>query len=95
MHGSHESPFWRASTLWNGSQLVGDILQHHANVDTIMWNEFKAHFHTHYVPRGTMKLKTKEFTDPKQGIMIVNEYLNSFVQLSRYALDNINTDEKK
>jgi hypothetical protein len=37
----------------------------HANIDSIMWNEFKAHFPTHYVPRGTMKLKKKEFTDLK------------------------------
>jgi hypothetical protein len=43
----------------------------HANVDTIMWNEFKAHFRTHYVPHGTMKLK-KEFTDLKQGSMTVS-----------------------
>jgi hypothetical protein len=42
-----------------------------------------------------MKLKKKEFTDLKQGSMIVNEYLNSFIQLSRYAPDDINTDEKK
>jgi hypothetical protein len=27
--------------------------------------------------------------------MTVNEYLNSFIQLSRYAPDDINTDEKK
>jgi hypothetical protein len=27
--------------------------------------------------------------------MTVNEYLNSFIQLSRYAPDEINTDEKK
>jgi hypothetical protein len=27
--------------------------------------------------------------------MIVNEYLNSFIQLSRYALDDISMDEKK
>jgi hypothetical protein len=67
----------------------------HVNVDTITWNEFKAHFHTHYVPRGTMKLKKKEFADLKQGGMIVNEYLNSFIQLSRYAPDDINMDEKK
>jgi hypothetical protein len=67
----------------------------HANTNTIMWNEFKAHFHTHYMPRGTMKLKKKEFTDLKQGSMTVNEYLNSFIQLTRYALDEINTDEKK
>jgi hypothetical protein len=67
----------------------------HVNVDTITWNEFKAHFRTHYVPCGTMKLKKKEFTDLKQGGMTVNEYLNSFIQLSRYAPDDINTDEKK
>jgi hypothetical protein len=29
----------------------------HENVDTITWNEFRAHFHTHYVPHGIMKLK--------------------------------------
>jgi hypothetical protein len=47
------------------------------------------------VPRGTMKLKRKEFADRKQGSMTVNEYLNSFIQLSTYALNGINTDEKK
>jgi hypothetical protein len=66
----------------------------HADVDSITWNEFKARFHNHYVPRDTMKLKKKEFTDLKQGGMTVNEYLNSFIQLSRYAPDDINTDEK-
>jgi hypothetical protein len=59
-----------------------------------MWNEFHARFCTHYVPRGTIKLK-KEFTDLKQGSMSMNEYLNSFIQLSRYSPDDINTDEKK
>jgi hypothetical protein len=47
------------------------------------------------MPRGTMKLKKKEFADLKQGIMSVNEYLNSFIQLSRYAPYDINMDEKK
>jgi hypothetical protein len=41
-----------------------------------------------------MKLK-KEFADLKQGSMTVNEYLHSFIQLSRYAPDDINSDEKK
>jgi hypothetical protein len=48
----------------------------HTNIDTITWNEVKAHFRTHYVPHGTMKLKKKEFTNQKQGSMTVNEYLN-------------------
>jgi hypothetical protein len=60
-----------------------------------MWNEFKDHFHTHHVPCGTMKLKKKEFADLKQGSMSMNEYLNPFIQLARYTLDNINMDEKK
>jgi hypothetical protein len=42
-----------------------------------------------------MKLKRKEFADLKQSGMTVNEYLNSFIHLSRYAPDDINTDEKK
>jgi hypothetical protein len=67
----------------------------HVYVDTITWNKFKARFCTHYVPHGIMKLKKNEFADLKQGGMTVNEYLNSFIQLSRYAPDNINTDEKK
>jgi hypothetical protein len=67
----------------------------HANVDTIIWNEFKARFCTHYVPRGTMKLKRMEFADLKHGAMTVNEYLNSFIELSRYAPDDINIDKKK
>jgi hypothetical protein len=47
------------------------------------------------VPRGTLKLKKKEFSDLNQGGVMVNEYLNLFIQLSRYATDDINTDEKK
>jgi hypothetical protein len=42
-----------------------------------------------------MKLKRKELADLKQGGMTVNEYLNSFIQLSRYAPDDVSTDEKK
>jgi hypothetical protein len=47
------------------------------------------------VPGGNLKLKKKEFSDLNQGSMMVNEYLNQFIQLSRYAIDDINTNEKK
>jgi hypothetical protein len=49
---------------------------------------------THHVPLGMMKLK-KEFEDLKQGSMSVSEYVTRFTQLSRYALDNVDTDKKK
>jgi hypothetical protein len=67
----------------------------HPNVGAITWNEFKARFRTHYVPPGTLKLKKKEFLDLQHGSMTVNEYLNRFTQLSRYAPDDVNIDEKK
>jgi hypothetical protein len=67
----------------------------HANIEAITWNEFKAHFRTHYMPRGALKLKKKEFSNLNQGSMMATEYLNQFIQLSRYATGNVNTDEKK
>jgi hypothetical protein len=66
----------------------------HLNVGSITWDEFKAWFRTHYVPHGSLKLK-KEFSELQHGNMTVDEYLNRFTQLSRYALDDVNTDEKK
>jgi hypothetical protein len=85
--------------LWHTSclqlQQIGGRLTTHANVEAITWNEFKARFRTHYVPRGTLKLKKKEFSELDQGNMMVNEYLNQFIQLSTYATDDVNIDEKK
>jgi hypothetical protein len=37
----------------------------------------------------------KEFEDLKQGSMSVSEYVTRFTQLSRYAPDNVDTNEKK
>jgi hypothetical protein len=42
-----------------------------------------------------MKLKKKELKDLKQDSMSVSEYVTRFTQLSRYAPDNVDTNEKK
>jgi hypothetical protein len=42
-----------------------------------------------------MKLKKKVFEDLKQGSMIVSEYVTCFTQLSHYAPNDVDTDEKK
>jgi hypothetical protein len=42
-----------------------------------------------------MKLKKKEFKDLEQGSLSMNEYVTRFTQLSHYAPDNMDTDEKK
>jgi hypothetical protein len=49
------------------------------------------------VPCSThnLKKKKKEFLYLNQKGMMVNEYLNQFIQLLRYAIDDINNDKKK
>jgi hypothetical protein len=47
------------------------------------------------IPSGVINLKQREFLALKQGNMSVNEYLDKFTQLSRYASDEVNTDPKR
>jgi hypothetical protein len=42
-----------------------------------------------------MKIKKKEFLSLKQGNMTVSEYRDKFIQLSRYALEEVADDERK
>jgi hypothetical protein len=42
-----------------------------------------------------MKIKKKEFLSLKQGNMLVSEYHDKFIQLSRYASDEDADDERK
>jgi hypothetical protein len=42
-----------------------------------------------------MKIKKKEFLSLKQGSMSVSEYRDRFIQLSRYAPDEVAEDDMK
>jgi hypothetical protein len=44
---------------------------------------------------GLMTLKKEEFLALKQGPMSVSEYRDKFLQLSRYAPEDVNTDAKR
>ncbi|KAK3136433.1 hypothetical protein QOZ80_5BG0434330 [Eleusine coracana subsp. coracana] len=66
-----------------------------ADVESITWIEFKDNFRSHYIPTGIKLLKRQEFQDLRQGDMSVSEYLNRFIQLSRYAPEDVNSDGKK
>jgi hypothetical protein len=67
---------------------------HHV-ADTITWAEFATQFRNYHIPTGLMKIKKKEFLSLKQGSMLVSEYLDRFIQLSRYAPDEVAEDERK
>jgi hypothetical protein len=92
----------REKVLLASHQLIGlaadwwdAYVEAHEEPDSINWNEFKAVFRSHHVPEGVMKLKKKEFQDLKQGSMTMSEYVTRFTQLSRYAPNDVDTDEKK
>jgi hypothetical protein len=42
-----------------------------------------------------MKIKKKKFLSLRQGGMSVSEYRDKFIQLSRYAPEEVDEDEKK
>jgi hypothetical protein len=67
----------------------------HATANTIIWTEFSTQFKNYHIPTGLMKIKKKEFLSLKQGNMSVSEYHDNFIQLSRYALDEVADDERK
>jgi hypothetical protein len=67
----------------------------HDAVDTITWAEFSTQFRNYHIPAGLMKINKKEFLSLKQGSMSVSEYRDKFIQLSRYASDEVAEDERK
>jgi hypothetical protein len=52
-------------------------------------------FQEHYVPEGVLQMKLEEFIRLKQGGDTVMQYLNKFIHLSQYAIDQVDTDLKK
>jgi hypothetical protein len=57
--------------------------------------EFTTQFRNYHILAGLMKIKKKEFLSMKQGNMFVSEYHDRFIQLLRYAPDEVADDERK
>ena len=62
---------------------------------SITWKEFKDKFRETHVPKSIMELKRREFENLRQNDMPVLRYVRDFSILSRYATDEVNTDEKQ
>jgi hypothetical protein len=67
----------------------------HDATNNITCAEFTTQFRNYHIPAGLMKIKKKEFLSLKQGNMSVSEYSDKFIQLSRYAPDEVADDERK
>jgi hypothetical protein len=94
--------FDREKVLYASGRLTGpaadwwdSYVASHDATDTITWAEFTTQFRNYHIPTGLMKIKKKEFLSLKQGNMSVSEYRDKFIQLSRYAPDEVADDERK
>jgi hypothetical protein len=92
----------REKVLYASGRLAGpaadwwdSYIAAHEAADTINWAEFTTQFRHYHIPAGLMKIKKKEFLSIKQGNMSVSEYHDRFIQLSRYAPDEVADDERK
>jgi hypothetical protein len=58
----------------------------------ITWHEFQAAFHTRYIPQAIMEHMKTQFRNLTQGNKTVEAYQREFLDLSRYAEEDITTD---
>jgi hypothetical protein len=61
----------------------------------VTWAEFKQPFREHYIPYGVLQMKLEEFVRLKQEGDSVMQYLAKFNHLSKYAIEQVDTDLKK
>jgi hypothetical protein len=59
------------------------------------WEEFKKKFREANVPESIMELKRREFDNLEQKDKSIMKYVKEFTLLSRYAFEEVNTDEKR
>jgi hypothetical protein len=83
---------WSLSVEGAAQSWWESFLATYADPNAITWEEFRDNFHWYHVPAGLMTVKKEEFMALKQWPISVSEYRDRFLQLSRYAPEDINTD---
>jgi hypothetical protein len=61
----------------------------------VQWAEFREAFRVQHISAGIMKSKHRGFMDQQQGNQSVYSYSKMFNHLAQYALEQVDTDEKK
>jgi hypothetical protein len=92
----HEKVLYGPRQLRGASQSWWEsYLATHADPKAITREEFRDNFRRYHVPEGLMIVRKEEFLALKQGPLSVREYRDKFLQLSRYAPEDVNTDVKR
>ena len=88
--------------LYAAHQLEGTVAEWwenyceaHENPQDITWAEFSIAFRRYHVLDGIVEIKKNEFRELLQGTLSVTEYLNKFTQISRYAPEDVASDDAR
>ena len=63
--------------------------------EAMIWETFKQQFQRKFVPEHVRQKKESEFLHLKQGQLIVAAYVHTILQLSKYATDLVDTEDRK
>jgi hypothetical protein len=64
-------------------------------IEEVNWDMFQEAFRTAHISSGVMSLKKREFYNFCQGHHTIDEYIDGFNKLARYAPDDVDTDAKR
>jgi hypothetical protein len=92
----------RDKVLLTTHQLTGTALAGWENYcaaakdpSAITRDEFVEKFRRYHIPEATLKHKADEFRELRQGNKSVEEYSYQFIELARYAPEEVDKDSKK
>jgi hypothetical protein len=86
VHGGAEDSLHRAAANYTATHLADY---------QVPWTEFCSAFYAHYILASLMRRKCQELMDLKQGGRSMHDYSKLFNHLVQYALDQVDTDDKK
>ena len=77
------------------AKFLWGIVKPRAGEPELAWNELKVLIDAQYYPQDVRRTKEREFLRLKQGEMSVIEYAAKFNELSRFALNQVATEEMR
>ncbi|KAK1607985.1 hypothetical protein QYE76_031658 [Lolium multiflorum] len=72
-----------------------NVVAVHPPEKVLTWEEFKKKFWDAHVPESVVELKKREFDELQQNTAPIMQYVRDFKRLSRYAPEEVNSEEKR
>ncbi|KAK1694993.1 hypothetical protein QYE76_011690 [Lolium multiflorum] len=88
-------PLCYALAVWTAASWWDNIVAVYPAEKVFTWEEFKRKFRESNVPESIVELKRRKFESLEQKDNAILTYVREFSKLSRYAVEEVNTEDKK